>query len=106
AAEEACVERLGTLRCGCLRERRPPTLAAVGVERELGHDEQLALHLVERVGEAAGIVVEDAEPDDLPAERVGVGLRIGMTDADQYAETAPDLPRRPAVDGHTSLPAP
>jgi len=47
-------------------------------------------HLVERAREAPRLGLEDTEPDDLPAERVGIALGVGVPDAEQHAEPAAD----------------
>src|SRR5437016_11873978 len=97
------VEPLGALGRRGVGERGAPALAAVAVERELRDHEQRAAHLVERAREAARLVLEDAEPDDLPAERVGVALGIGVTDAEQHAEPVADGADERAVDRDARL---
>src|SRR5439155_20798029 len=84
------VERLGAGGRRRAGERGAAPLRAVPVKGELRDDEQLAADVLERAGEAARPVLEDAQADDLPTERVGVRLGVLVSDAEEDAEPASD----------------
>ena len=70
------------------------------MQRELRDHQQRAADVVERAVHLPGVVVEDAQADDLAAEEIGLGRRVARRDAEQHAETVADGADHLAVDRH------
>ena len=81
-------------------------VTAVGVQRELRHHEERSADVVQRAVHLSGVVVEDAQPEHLAAEELGLRRRVTRRDAHQNAETVADGADHLAVDRRPALRAP
>ena len=96
--DELLVQRDGHLRpCGG-QELGTAALFAAAVQRELGDDEQLALHVLQAAVHLAVFVLEDPETGELVRQLDGLGLGVLMGHAQQDEEALPDLAVYLAVD--------
>src|SRR5271154_4446420 len=86
--------------CGGLDERR--TAAGVGVcdQRELRYDQQRAFDLRNRQVHLAGIVGEDAHPEDFIRQERRVRFAIASRNSQQNDVAARDFAHDAAVDSH------
>ena len=101
ACDEALVEWDGL--CGGQRtqERRPPSFAGIGVERELTDDEQRATRITQRAvdvaglatfGDAAGRVRKQSHSGDSVDEEIDLFGSVALADAEQHAQPGRNLP--------------
>lgn len=79
-------------------EARAVALPRVGDQRELADDERCTARVEQAAIEAAGLVLEDAQPRDAAGETLRGRLVVGTRDPEQRAEARADLARRLAVD--------
>ena len=91
--EEGLVEGERGLWSGGGREAGAPPAPAIGVEGELGDDQQLGADLEGRVLEAPLGVTEDAEPRDLLRKPGRLGGRVLLSDSKQDDEAGTNRAR-------------
>ena len=96
---ELFIQRDGHLGPGGSQEFRAAALLAVAVQRELGDDEQLALHLVQTAVHLAVLVLKNAKPGELVRQLDGLRLGVLVGHAQQDEEALSDLAVYLAVDG-------
>ncbi len=84
------VQPASQLGAGRGTERRPPALAAIAVQGELRHDEQLAPKVKQGMVEFSGLVRKDAQPDNFVAEIVGLCLGVIGPNAEQDNQAVPN----------------
>jgi hypothetical protein len=82
-ARSSCAARCSTSSAARPEERRPPALARVGEQRELGHDERLTADACEVLVRLPVRVAEDPKTHDLGRELLGICLGVLVSDADQ-----------------------
>lgn len=80
------VESFGLFGAGGLIEARTASAAGVGVESELGNDEEFTGDVENAVIHFAIGVLKNAQVDDLLKQPVGVGLRISLAHPEQHQQ--------------------
>lgn len=76
-----------------------PVALGLGGERELADDERRPAGVEQRAVHAAGLVLEDAQVDDLARQPFRLLLAVALHGADQHQQPLPDLAGDRAVDG-------
>jgi hypothetical protein len=81
-----------------LHERRPPALAGIGVQSELGDGENRAPCIEDRTIHSALVVREDAQRRDLVREPARVALPVPDRDPEEHQQAGSDLADDLSVD--------
>src|SRR3990170_2608447 len=87
-------KRLGCLRRGGPNEARPPTLAGVGVERELRDDNRLPPDIDDRKVGLPFFVLKDSQSGAFLGQPFGFCRCVVMADPDEDDEPPVDLSQR------------
>ena len=100
---ELFVQGDGHLRPRRRQKVRPPALLAVGVQRELGHDQQLSAHIRQAAVHFFMFVLKDTQARQLVGQlyRLGFGVLMGHTQ--QHQKALADLPDDLAVHGNAGV---
>ena len=88
----------GNLRSGGAAVRGAIAFPGAGKQRELADQQDAALDVLHREVHNSGLVIEDAQPDDLPAQPLDVLRRIGFLDGEQHDQSPLDGTLDGAVD--------